>query len=246
MDPQFEAVSASLKQPCYKTFWRVTVPVRLPAVLDIGIYLFVNAMTTVSAVVFLWAPGTEQAGLGRWIDRRTQAWAPPVAHSRQRSCFARGRGGDLPMNATALLKKQHKDVKGLFEEVLEAEDPESRRQLCEQIGQELQVHTKIEEEIFYPAVRELGDKAEDMILEAFEEHHVVDLVLAELPRIDPEDERFHAKMTVLHELVEHHVKEEEKEMFKLAQKLGRTELTELGERMEARAEELKGEDRAAA
>jgi hypothetical protein len=150
------------------------------------------------------------------------------------------------MNATAFLKKQHKDVKGLFEEVLEAEDPESRRQLCEQIGQELMVHTKIEEEMFYPAVRELGDKAEEMILEAFEEHHVVDLVLAELPQLDPEDERFEAKMTVLQELVEHHVKEEEKEMFKLAQKIGRTELAELGERMEARAEELKGEEQAAA
>jgi hypothetical protein len=150
------------------------------------------------------------------------------------------------MNATALLKKQHKDVKGLFEEVLEAEDPESRRQLCEQIAHELMVHTKIEEEMFYPAVRELGDKAEEMILEAFEEHHVVDLVLAELPQFDPEDERFEAKMTVLQELVEHHVKEEEKEMFKLAQKIGRTELAELGERMEARAEELKGKERAAA
>jgi hemerythrin superfamily protein len=150
------------------------------------------------------------------------------------------------MNATALLKKQHKDVRSLFEEVLEAEDPESRRQLCERIGQELLVHTRIEEEIFYPAVRELGDKGEEMVLEAFEEHHVVDLVLAELPEVDPEDERFHAKMTVLQELVDHHAKEEEKEMFKLAQKLGRTELAELGERMEARAEELKGEERAAA
>jgi hemerythrin superfamily protein len=150
------------------------------------------------------------------------------------------------MNATALLKKQHKDVRSLFEEVLEVEDPESRRQLCERIGQELLVHTKIEEEIFYPAVRELGDKGEEMVLEAFEEHHVVDLVLAELPQVDPEDERFHAKMTVLQELVDHHAKEEEKEMFKLAQKLGKTELAELGERMEARAEELKGEERAAA
>jgi iron(III) transport system permease protein len=63
MDPEFEAVSASLKQPFYKTFWRVTVPVCLPAILDIGIYLFVNAMTTVSAVVFLWAPGTELASV---------------------------------------------------------------------------------------------------------------------------------------------------------------------------------------
>jgi iron(III) transport system permease protein len=63
MDPEFEAVSASLKQPFYRTFWRVTVPVCLPAILDIGIYLFVNAMTTVSAVVFLWAPGTELASI---------------------------------------------------------------------------------------------------------------------------------------------------------------------------------------
>ncbi len=63
MDPEFESVSASLKQPFYRTFWRVTVPVCLPAVLDIAIYLFVNAMTTVSAVVFLWAPGTELASV---------------------------------------------------------------------------------------------------------------------------------------------------------------------------------------
>ena len=150
------------------------------------------------------------------------------------------------MNATALLKKQHKDVKGLFEEVLEAEDPESRRQLCEQIAHELMVHTKIEEEMFYPAVRELGDKAEEMILEAFEEHHVVDLVLAELPDLDPEDERFEAKMTVLHELVEHHAKEEEKEMFKLTQKLGKDELEQLGERMEREVEGMKSRARKAA
>jgi len=63
MDPEFETVSASLKQPVYKTFWRVTVPVCLPAILDIAIYLFVNAMTTVSAAVFLWAPGTELASV---------------------------------------------------------------------------------------------------------------------------------------------------------------------------------------
>jgi iron(III) transport system permease protein len=63
MDPEFETVSASLKQPFYKTFWRVTVPVCLPAALDIGIYLFVNAMTTVSAVVFLYGPATELASI---------------------------------------------------------------------------------------------------------------------------------------------------------------------------------------
>ena len=63
MDPEFETVSASLKQPFYKTFWRVTVPVCLPATLDIGIYLFVNAMTTVSSVVFLYGPKTELASI---------------------------------------------------------------------------------------------------------------------------------------------------------------------------------------
>jgi iron(III) transport system permease protein len=63
MDPEFETVAASLKQPVYRTFARVTVPVCLPAVLDIAIYLFVNAMTTVSGVVFLWAPGTELASV---------------------------------------------------------------------------------------------------------------------------------------------------------------------------------------
>jgi iron(III) transport system permease protein len=63
MDPEFETVSASLKQPVYRTFWRVTVPVCLPAILDIAIYMFVNAMTTVSGVVFLYGPRTELASI---------------------------------------------------------------------------------------------------------------------------------------------------------------------------------------
>jgi hemerythrin superfamily protein len=151
------------------------------------------------------------------------------------------------MKATDLLKQQHKDVMALFKEVEEAEDGESRRELMERIVQELKVHSTIEEEIFYPAVRALGtEKAEESVLEALEEHHVVDLVMADLPNVDPEDERFQAKMTVFHELVEHHAKEEEKEMFKTAQKLGKEELEALAERMEARVEELKGEGRRAA
>jgi hemerythrin superfamily protein len=141
------------------------------------------------------------------------------------------------MKATDFLKQQHKDVMALFEEVEEVDDPESLRRLCEQIAESLKLHSKLEEEIFYPAVRELGDKGEEMVLEALEEHHVVDLVIAELPEADPEDERFQAKMTVLHELVEHHAREEEKEMFKVAQKLGKDELEALGERMEAQAGE---------
>ena len=153
------------------------------------------------------------------------------------------------MDAIALLKRQHKEVRGLFKKVEKAERANERRQLMEQIAAALEGHTTIEEEMFYPAVRELGTKkGEEMVDEAFEEHHVVKLVLAELPKVDPEDDRFDAKMTVLSELVEHHVEEEEKEMFKLAKKIGDDELDELGERMMERFEQLsaRGSQRKAA
>jgi hemerythrin superfamily protein len=151
------------------------------------------------------------------------------------------------MKATDLLKKQHRDVKQLFKKLERTESASERRQLMTEIAQELQVHTKIEEELFYPAMRDVpSKKAEEMVSEALEEHHVVDLVLNELPQVDPEDERFEAKMTVLSELVLHHADEEEKEMFKLATKLGKEELEELGEQMQARTTELKGMGRKAA
>ena len=140
------------------------------------------------------------------------------------------------MKATDLLKKQHRQVEKLFKQAEKAQSRQ-RRQLMDQIVEQLKLHTKIEEEIFYPAVRELGtSKAEEMIDEAFEEHHVVDLVLAELPTVDPEDERFEAKMTVLSELVQHHVEEEEGELFPMAEKkLGAERIKELGQQMEQMA-----------
>jgi hemerythrin-like domain-containing protein len=145
------------------------------------------------------------------------------------------------MKATDLLKKQHREVEGLFKKVEKAEDGQERRQLMDEIRMSLEAHTTIEEEIFYPAVAETGTKkAEEMVNEAFEEHHVVKLVLKELPTVDPQDERFEAKMTVLSELVEHHVDEEEKEMFKIASKLGKEESEDLAQRMETRFEELIG------
>ena len=139
------------------------------------------------------------------------------------------------MKATDILKKQHREVKNLFKKVEKAEEAGERRQLMEQITRALELHTKLEEEIFYPAVRGLETrKAEEMVAEAFEEHHVVKLVLKDLPNVDPEDERFEAKMTVLSELVEHHADEEEEEMFKTAQRLGDETLKSLGQQMETR------------
>src|SRR5438046_10427638 len=145
------------------------------------------------------------------------------------------------MKATEQLKKHHKEVKSLFKKIEKTENVRARRQLLDEIATALHGHTTIEEEMFYPAVRGLEtQKAEEMVLEAYEEHHVVKLVLAELPQVDPEDERFEAKMTVLSELVEHHADEEEKEMFKAAQKLGKEELEALGEQMEERFETFRG------
>jgi len=144
-------------------------------------------------------------------------------------------------DAVSVLKAQHRDVEALFERVLSSEDPRVRKEVMREIAQALARHTKIEEDIFYPAVRSLGTEAvEDLIDEAFEEHHVVDLVLAELPRVNPRDDRFVAKMTVLSELVDHHVKEEESDMFKRAQALGVKRLTELGEQLVKAAARYQG------
>ena len=141
------------------------------------------------------------------------------------------------MKATELLKKQHREVKTLFRQVKKA-DARGRRSGMDEIAAKLEAHMRIEQEIFYPAVQEIGTKkADEIVPEAFEEHHVVELVLGELPGVDPKDERFEAKMTVLEELVEHHVEEEEKEMFKLAEKLGSERLAELGDEMQSALDE---------
>jgi len=144
------------------------------------------------------------------------------------------------MKATDFLEKQHKEVMKLFKQVEKSEEPKARKRLMTEIVAHLKVHTTIEEEIFYPAVCEIGtENVEDMMLEAVEEHHVVDLVLAELPTVDPAADTFEAKMTVLRELVEHHVEEEREEIFPMAEKkLGKERIAELGEQLEQRAEVL--------
>ena len=144
------------------------------------------------------------------------------------------------MKATDFLKKQHKEVMKLFKEVEKSADPRARKRLMTDIASHLKVHTTIEEEIFYPAVKDIGtEKAEEMMLEAVEEHHVVDLVLAELPKVDPGADTFEAKMTVLRELIEHHVEEEQDEVFPMAEKkLGKARITELGDELERRADAL--------
>jgi iron-sulfur cluster repair protein YtfE (RIC family) len=147
------------------------------------------------------------------------------------------------MNAIDVLKKQHREVEKLFKQTLKTENPRERRELLDTIKTKLEAHTTIEEEIFYPAFKDVGTKkAEEMTMEAVEEHHVVKLVLGELPDVDPESETFDAKMTVLSELVDHHVQEEQDEMFPMAEKkLDDETLAQLGQRLVARTAALTGE-----
>lgn len=146
-------------------------------------------------------------------------------------------------DAIALLKKDHEKVRGLLGDLEKSAirgGPKAQR-LVAQIDKELEIHTTIEEEIFYPAFRDAVTTKTDkkMYYEAKEEHHVVKLVLPEVKEDGIALEEFAAKAKVLKELVEHHADEEEKEMFPEARKvLSRAELQDLGDRMRQRKQEL--------
>lgn len=159
------------------------------------------------------------------------------------------------MDAIQLLKADHTKVRALLAEMAETTTRalKKRADLLDEIRVNLKAHAQIEEEIFYPAFKQAGDKEEaKMYFEAMEEHRAAgDLVLPDLLNTDTGSEKFSGRAKVLKELVEHHVKEEEEEMFKEAKKLfSKVELNELGARMEQRKgeliKELSGANRAAA
>lgn len=147
------------------------------------------------------------------------------------------------MNAVTLLKKDHTRVKELFREYESAGERahKKKQQIAQQVFTELEIHTKLEEEIFYPAAQAKKDLT-DTVTEGLEEHHVVDVLIAELKQMDPADDHYDAKFKVLTENVEHHIQEEEKELLPQAQKdLGREEIDRLGDAMAARKQQLEQE-----
>jgi iron-sulfur cluster repair protein YtfE (RIC family) len=137
------------------------------------------------------------------------------------------------MNAIELLKEDHKVVSGLFQKV-EATEESEHPALFEKIKTELEVHTHIEETIFYPKLIAEGDKElVDLVKEGIEEHHQVKLFLREIPNLVDASDKFEPKLTVLIEDVEHHVMEEEGEMFKMVEEQFDADvLEELGVEME--------------
>ena len=140
------------------------------------------------------------------------------------------------MNAIDLLKADHEKVKSILSQLSESTDRavKKRTELLEKLELEVSIHTQLEEEILYPAYKAAGGKAEtEMYYEAKEEHRTVDsLVLPDLKGTDPTSPEFAGRVKVIKELLEHHIEEEETDMFPHAKKiLGKAKLDELGDQM---------------
>jgi hemerythrin-like domain-containing protein len=138
------------------------------------------------------------------------------------------------MNATSLLKSQHRKVEALFKKLENGRtDPQA---VLEELANSLAAHMAIEHEIFYPAAKDVDS---EIVNESFEEHSLAEVALKRLLATDPEDEAFDARVTALKELVEHHVEEEEQELFpKVEKALGDETLGKLGKAMKPRFDEV--------
>ncbi|HEY0487251.1 MAG TPA: hemerythrin domain-containing protein [Mycobacteriales bacterium] len=140
----------------------------------------------------------------------------------------------MSTDAIVVLRDDHKEIRRLFREFQQAGENATvtKGRIVDKILEALTVHTYLENEVMYPEVRKLLPDLEDDVLESYEEHHVADVLCAELAVMQPDDERFDAKTTVLIENVEHHIEEEEQEWFpQVREGLGRKQLQEIGARM---------------
>ncbi|MEX0681920.1 MAG: hemerythrin domain-containing protein [Dehalococcoidia bacterium] len=144
------------------------------------------------------------------------------------------------MDAFTLIKKDHDRFRKMFKDYEEAGERAYKTKLgiATTFFDELNAHEVMEEEIFYPALKERMSKdGVELVMEGYEEHHVADLIVAELKALDVEDETYDPKFKVLQENVEHHMEEEEKNMFPEAKKVLREDAEEIGEAMQARKED---------
>jgi hemerythrin superfamily protein len=159
---------------------------------------------------------------------------------RKKSTRARAKAAPAAQDAIALLKADHRQVEEWFEQFESTRSDSTKAQLAQQICQALTVHTTIEEELFYPAFLEATEE-EDIHHEAAVEHDGAKKLIAEIEASGPQDDYFDAKVTVLSEMIKHHVKEEEKRegMFAKARQ-SEMDLAALGEQLAARKAELMG------
>jgi len=169
--------------------------------------------------------------------RKTASKKKATKKSASRKTTAKKNAGSrAPSDAVALLRADHATVKALFEQYEKTRSDERKAAIVEQICNELTVHAQIEEEIFYPATREVL-RQEDLVDEAAVEHNSVKWLIAQIQDASVGDDQFDAKVKVLSEYVNHHVKEEQNEMFPQVKKT-RLDLRALGEQLQARKMEL--------
>lgn len=135
-------------------------------------------------------------------------------------------------NPLDMLREDHQAVQGLFSQFEEA-DRRTQQRIADEALTMLEIHTKLEEDLIYPAIQEALDN-DEMIEEALEEHHVATLLIKELRKMQPKDERYAAKFKVLSEMVRHHIEEEESETFPEAEKADIDWSDIAGEAMEMR------------
>jgi hemerythrin superfamily protein len=156
--------------------------------------------------------------------------------AQARKTLNKKQGGEVMANAAQLIRKDHKKVEGLIKRFTQAKNAEARKRIANQVLEELEVHTKLEEEIFYPAVRrELHE--EEMLDEAQSEHDQARQLMHELMTMDGADGTFDEKFSELVERIQHHVEEEEGELLPAVED-SLMDLGECGERMTERKQEL--------
>ena len=136
------------------------------------------------------------------------------------------------------LHKDHQEVKSIFKQLIKNEESSKRKELCEELQEELIPHMKAEEKAVYT---QLMDKkmSKEHALEGLEEHHAAEMVLKELLALDPGDERFKAKATVLKEMIEHHIEEEEDKIFDDLESKNKADLDEIFSQFQEEKEQLK-------
>jgi hemerythrin-like domain-containing protein len=151
---------------------------------------------------------------------------------------------DESPSATKMLKSQHDEVREMFQQYEKAGENAhgTRKRIIDGASDKLEVHSELEEKIFYPACRELTDEdARKMVGESIEEHLIVKRLIKELRGLDGSEDLFESKASVLKESVEHHADEEEKDLFPAAEReLGNEELEDLGRQMQALKQKLEG------
>ncbi|MBV9170136.1 MAG: hemerythrin domain-containing protein [Chloroflexi bacterium] len=148
------------------------------------------------------------------------------------------------MDVLTLLKNDHDEVKRLFKQIEDAEGAKAR-ELWQQISSRLSLHEELEETLFYPPLRQ-EEAAKDLILESYQEHHVMDVLMKEISGLKPSDEAWQPKIKVLQENTEHHIEEEEGELFPKVRKIWKTDKREEVGRQMQKMKEQRQKQRSAA